>query len=72
MRVYVREEYCCDEWVSGKLKANRKALMKKYGLTSLTFSYTLTHAEVPNFSVKNETDVGQRLIADLDRLTRCL
>lgn len=41
MRVYLYEEYACDEWVSGCLKNNRKSLMKKHNLKSLSFSYSL-------------------------------
>lgn len=72
MRIYVREEYFCDEWVFNTLKNKRASLMKKYGLKSLTYSYTMTNVDAPNFSVKVECDVSKKLIADLELLTKTL
>ncbi len=71
MRIYVREEYHCDEWVFETLKLNRAMLMKKYNLKSLTFSYSMTNATDPNFNVKVKTEISEQLIADLEKLTSC-
>lgn len=60
MRVYLHENYACDEWVNGCLKNHRKRLMNKYNLTSLSFSYTLPTSG-PEVLIKEDSEVAKAL-----------
>lgn len=67
MRIYLYEFYACDEWVSGTLKKNRKRLMEKHGLESLTFSYTLAD-QSDDVQVKDSSEKSQAVVADIKQL----
>lgn len=67
MRVYVKADYYSDEWIFNTLRNKREVLMRKYGLKSLTFSYTLPRDE-NTFSVKKENEISKALIADLEKI----
>ena len=41
MRIYLHENYAADEWVRSSLANQRRVIMQKHGLTSLSFSFTL-------------------------------
>lgn len=69
MRVYLYEFYACDEWVRESLKNNRKAIMKKHGLKSLTFSYSLSDKE-PEMKTLKEDELSLAVLETIRQILK--
>ncbi len=69
MRIYVNESWASDEWAVDVLKGCRKAIMEKYNLKALTFSYSLNQNGPDNFSSKVKNELSAAIINDLEKAT---
>lgn len=68
MRVYLYENYACDEWVTGCLKNHRKSLVKKHGLKSLSFSYSLPSNGGVEIMIKEDSEVAKALKESIKKI----
>ncbi len=61
MRIYLHENYAADAWVRGSLQNQRRVIMQKHGLTSLSFSFTLPTDGV-EVKAKDKTDLSDAVV----------